>query len=117
MNEMMDKMLTDPFFRGKDNVLLSNYIKNPRFSSLLFYLWVIGGQVERIHGVKNDTNFCAMKTKQDIVGDWLPRDTGMALKEFGTYVLLANVANYVRKFAEWNGGSEHVAAESMAVAT
>ena len=44
-----------------------------------------------------------MKTKQDIVENWLPRYTGMALKEFGKYVLLTNFDNYVRKFAEWNG--------------
>ena len=43
-----------------------------------------------------------MKTKQDIVENWLPRYTGMALKEFGKYVLLTNFDNYVRKFAEWN---------------
>ena len=43
-----------------------------------------------------------MKTKQDIVENWLPRYTGMALKEFGKYVLLTNFDIYVRKFAEWN---------------
>jgi AMP nucleosidase len=43
-----------------------------------------------------------MKTKQDIVENWLPRYTGMALTEFGKYVLLTNFDNYVRKFAEWN---------------
>ncbi len=43
-----------------------------------------------------------MKTKQDIVENWLPRYTGMALDEFGKFVLLTNFDNYVRKFAEWN---------------
>ena len=43
-----------------------------------------------------------MKTKQNIVENWLPRYTGMALNEFGKYILLTNFDNYVRKFAEWN---------------
>jgi AMP nucleosidase len=43
-----------------------------------------------------------MKTKKDIVDNWLPRYTGTALKEFGKYILLTNFSNYVRMFAEWN---------------
>ena len=41
-----------------------------------------------------------MKTKQDIVSNWLPRYTGTALKEFGQYILLTNFINYVHMFAE-----------------
>lgn len=41
-----------------------------------------------------------MKTKQDIVENWLPRYTGVALKDFGKYILLTNFDNYVKKFAE-----------------
>lgn len=43
-----------------------------------------------------------MKTKQDIVENWLPRYTGVALESFGRYILLTNFDNYVKKFAEWN---------------
>ena len=43
-----------------------------------------------------------MKTKQDIVKDWLPRYTGMPLEEFGEYILLTNFSNYVEKFSEWS---------------
>lgn len=43
-----------------------------------------------------------MKTKQDIVENWLPRYTGVPLDDFGKYVLLTNFDNYVRKFAEWH---------------
>lgn len=43
-----------------------------------------------------------MKTKLDIVENWLPRYTGVALKDFGSYILLTNFDNYVKKFAEWN---------------
>ncbi len=44
-----------------------------------------------------------MRTKTQIVSDWLPRYTGTALDKFGKYILLVNFSNYVRMFAEWNG--------------
>ena len=40
-----------------------------------------------------------MKTKQEIVEDWLPRYTGRPLNEFGEYILLTNFLNYVEMFA------------------
>ena len=43
-----------------------------------------------------------MKTKHDIVANWLPRYTGTPLEEFGKYILLVNFSNYVRLFAEWH---------------
>src|SRR5258706_10186309 len=43
-----------------------------------------------------------MKTKKEIVENWLPRYTGVPLKAFGEYILLTNFDNYVRKFAEWH---------------
>lgn len=41
-----------------------------------------------------------MKTKQEIVENWLPRYTGLELADFGRYILLTNFKNYVEKFAE-----------------
>jgi AMP nucleosidase len=43
-----------------------------------------------------------MKTKQEIVENWLPRYTGQPLSQFGEYILLTNFDNYVRMFAEWH---------------
>jgi AMP nucleosidase len=43
-----------------------------------------------------------MKTKEEIVKNWLPRYTGESLDHFGKYVLLTNFSNYVNMFAEWN---------------
>ena len=43
-----------------------------------------------------------MKTKQDIVENWLPRYTGRDLKDFTPYILLTNFQHYVDLFAEWN---------------
>ncbi len=43
-----------------------------------------------------------MKTKEEIVNNWLPRYTGMELGDFSKYILLTNFDNYVTKFAEWH---------------
>jgi AMP nucleosidase len=40
-----------------------------------------------------------MKTKKEIVENWLPRYTGKQLEEFGEYILLTNFQDYVEKFA------------------
>jgi AMP nucleosidase len=40
-----------------------------------------------------------MKTKTEIVSDWLPRYTGRPLKDFGSYILLTNFSHYVEVFA------------------
>lgn len=41
-----------------------------------------------------------MKSKQEIVENWLPRYTGVPLDEFGEYILLTNFQGYVVMFAE-----------------
>lgn len=41
-----------------------------------------------------------MKTKEEIVNDWLPRYTGTPLEVFGNYILLTNFINYVQMFAD-----------------
>lgn len=43
-----------------------------------------------------------MKTKEEIVNNWLPRYTGENLENFGKYILLTNFSNYVEMFAKWN---------------
>lgn len=44
-----------------------------------------------------------MKSKEEIVNNWLPRYTGVELENFGKYILLTNFSNYVSKFAELAG--------------
>jgi AMP nucleosidase len=41
-----------------------------------------------------------MKTKDEIVRDWLTRYTGTELKDFGEYILLTNFQGYLNIFAE-----------------
>ena len=42
-----------------------------------------------------------MKTKEEIVQNWLPRYTKRPLEEFTEYILLTNFSNYVEMFAQW----------------
>lgn len=43
-----------------------------------------------------------MKTRREIVENWLPRYTGVPLAEFGDYILLTNFQRYVKLFSEWH---------------
>jgi AMP nucleosidase len=58
-----------------------------------------------------------MKTKQEIVNDWLPRYTGKPLESFGQYILLTNFHNYVEMFATKFGVEIEGAGKPMASAT
>jgi len=43
-----------------------------------------------------------MKSRKDIVANWLPRYTGVPLNKFGDYILLTNFDRYVNLFAQWH---------------
>jgi AMP nucleosidase len=43
-----------------------------------------------------------MKTKEEIVKNWLPRYTGQKLEDFGSYILLTNFRSYLDFFATHN---------------
>ena len=43
-----------------------------------------------------------MKTKEEIVNNWLPRYTGRPLDSFGKYFILTNYSLYVELFAKWH---------------
>jgi len=44
-----------------------------------------------------------MKSKQEIVSNWLPRYTGVALEDFGKHILLTNFGGYLDTFAKLTG--------------
>lgn len=58
-----------------------------------------------------------LKTKNDIVKNWLPRYTGMPLEEFGQYILLTNFQSYVNNFAELTGAKIYGVDKSMQCAS
>ena len=43
-----------------------------------------------------------MKTRREIVENWLPRYTGVPLDGFGDHILLTNFQRYVKLFAQWH---------------
>ena len=43
-----------------------------------------------------------MKTKKEIIENWVPRYTGIPTEEFGRYILLTNFQAYLDEFAEIN---------------
>ncbi len=45
-------------------------------------------------------NNANMKTKKEIVDDWLPRYTGTALEDFGDFILLVNFNRYLDLFSK-----------------
>lgn len=42
-----------------------------------------------------------MKTKEEIIKNWLPRYTDTPLKDFDKYILLVNFEDYLHMFSEW----------------
>ncbi|WP_316821132.1 AMP nucleosidase [Pedobacter gandavensis] len=64
-----------------------------------------GGQEEKKTKKKKEIESpvkSGLKSKEDIVRNWLPRYTGRALEDFGQYILLTNFSKYVQMFSEWH---------------
>lgn len=58
-----------------------------------------------------------MDSKERIVENWLPRYTGVALEDFGRYILLVNFQAYVNDFARMKGVEVDGANKAMPSAT
>lgn len=59
------------------------------------------GKVKKIKEVESPVK-AGLKSKADIVQNWLPRYTGRPLADFGQYILLTNFSKYVQMFSEWH---------------
>jgi len=57
-----------------------------------------------------------VRTKEEIVSNWLPRYTGLALDAFKPHILLTNFDNYLDIFCEQTGGTVLVQDKAMKVA-
>src|SRR3546814_11545922 len=60
-----------------------------------------GGSVGRATG--RCLTIAAMKEKEQIVENWLPRYTGVPLDGFGEHILLTNFGGYLGHFARLTG--------------
>lgn len=58
-----------------------------------------------------------MKSKEEIVANWLPRYTGTPADTFGEYILLTNFINYVEMFAAKYGVQVNGVGRAMQTAT
>lgn len=58
-----------------------------------------------------------MKTKKEITQNWLPRYTGVELKDFGKYILLTNFDHYLDIFASLTGAEVQGENKPFQVAT
>lgn len=58
-----------------------------------------------------------MRTKEDIVGNWLPRYTDTPLDAFGNYILLTNFISYVDEFARAEAAEVRGRSRPMQTAT
>ncbi|HEY3475115.1 MAG TPA: AMP nucleosidase [Anaerolineales bacterium] len=58
-----------------------------------------------------------MKTKEEIVNNWLPRYTDTPLKDFGKYILLVNFIDYLHRFSEWFNAPIRGAEKAMPTVT
>ncbi len=58
-----------------------------------------------------------MEHKHEIVANWLPRYTGVELKDFGDYILLTNFNQYLEFFAKMNGVEVQGKGQPMPCAT
>ena len=54
-----------------------------------------------------------MKTKEEIVQNWLPRYTGLRLEEFQPYILLTNFQSYLELFCQLTGACIASATSNM----
>ncbi|MBK9176117.1 MAG: AMP nucleosidase [Flavobacteriales bacterium] len=57
-----------------------------------------------------------MRTKQEIVGNWLPRYTGLPVEDFRKHVLLTNFDNYLDIFCHLTGATVVAKDKAMKVA-
>ena len=57
-----------------------------------------------------------MRTKQDIVSNWLPRYTGIAMEDFKSHILLTNFDNYLDIFCQQTGAVVTARDKAMTVA-
>lgn len=60
---------------------------------------------------------CALSSRKEIVENWLPRYTGVPLKNFGDYILLTNFQRYVDLFAKAHKVPVHGRDKPMPTAT
>ena len=114
LHQMVEEVLAHPLLRGEEHPLAADGIEDPftigivpKFDAVVGQ--VQNGQVVHVHRTK-------VRTKEDIVSNWLPRYTGLPLEAFKRHVLLTNFDNYLDIFCQLTGATQPVKDKAMKVA-
>ncbi len=106
-------MLAHPFFGCQCQPAPPEWIEHLWPSLTVLSFDTVIGQVENLLFHLYPTK---VRTKQEIVENWLPRYTGLALKDFRSHILLTNFDNYLDIFCEQTGATIPVKDKAMKVA-
>jgi AMP nucleosidase len=107
-------MLADPFLRCQGHPPATNGVEHLWSIPAMLSFDAMVGQVEDLKaGLNHHTK---VRTKQEIVNNWLPRYTGLELNEFTPHILLTNFENYLDIFCQQTGATVPVANKAMKVA-
>ena len=95
---IVGESLFDPDGPGPQQALKHIFIMNvpePALGGVLAFALLLCAAGRDEPRVRAGTIPARMKTKLDIAKNWLPRYTGTPLEEFGDYILLTNLHDYV----------------------
>ena len=89
VHQMVQEMLAHPLFRGEGHPRAPHRVEDLRTAAIVLSFDAMVGQVQYGQAVHHHP--AKVRTKEEIVQNWLPRYTGLPLEQFKPYVLLTNV--------------------------
>jgi AMP nucleosidase len=101
MHQMIQEMLAHPFLRSQKHPPAADRIEDlhPKRPLLSFE-----PMVRQVQGLRSRFHHTTkVRTKEDIVKNWLPRYTGVPLEDFKSHILITNFDNYLDIFCEHTG--------------
>lgn len=114
MQQKVEEVLANPLFRKQRHPFAANRVEDlptvraiPSFDPVV---WQCQCRQARI------THHAKVRTKQEIVGNWLPRYTGLELEGFKKHLLLTNFDNYLDIFCQLTGAAIVAKDKAMKVA-
>ena len=114
MHQMVEEVLADPLLRCELHPLAADGIEDPFPIGIVPKFDAVVGQVQ--YGQVVHVHRTKVRTKEDIVTNWLPRYTGLPLEAFKRHVLLTNFDNYLDIFCQLTGATVPVKDKAMKVA-
>ena len=114
MHQVVDEVLAHPFLGRQCHPPTPDRVEDANPIGILFkFDTVIGQRQFRWSPIAHPAK---VRTKEDIVSNWLPRYTGLQLEAFKKHILLTNFDNYIDIFCEQTGATVPVEGKAMRVA-